>query len=290
VGLEKGKMAKPLVSIIIPTRNTEKTLPLCLRSIERQTYKNIEVIVVDNYSRDKTVEIAKAHGAAVYLKGPERAAQKNFGALKAQGDYVYFIDADFVLHPRVVEEAVSLAEEGHDAVIVLNVSDPRPSLVAKARFYERLSYHGSGVYEAARFIKRDLFLRIGGFDPRLYANEDYDLHQRLIRAGAKIGRTRNSFEIHIGEPTSLKEFTIKSAYYGPGAGAYFRKNPNPLHMTPLRPTYFKREYAAYIGRRWPQGLLIIPLLKIIQTAAALAGLIARPNPYTFLNSQKRARP
>jgi len=268
---------EPLVSIVIPTYNSERTLPLCLRSIERQTYRKIEVIVVDNYSRDKTVEIAKAQGAAVYIKGPERSAQKNFGALKARGDYVYFVDADFVLHPRVVEEAVSLAEEGHDAVIVLNVSDPRPSLVAKARFYERLSYYGSYVYEAARFIKRDLFLSVGGFDERLYVGEDYDLHNRLVKAGAKIARTRHSFELHIGEPTSLKEFIIKNAYYGTSARAYLRKNPNPLHMTPLRPTYFKREYAAYIARRWPAGIFLIPSIKTVQILAMLIGFIFKTN-------------
>jgi len=268
---------EPLVSIVIPTYNSEKYLPLCLGSIERQTYRKIEVIVVDNYSRDKTVEIAKARGAAVYLKGPERSAQKNFGALKARGDYVYFVDADFVLHPRVVEEAVSLAEEGHDAVIVLNVSDPRPGLVAKARFYERLSYCGSHVYEAARFIKRDLFLSVGGFDERLYVGEDYDLHNRLVKAGAKIARTRHSFELHIGEPTSLKEFIIRSAYYGPSAGAYLRKNPNLLHMAPLRPTYFEREYVAYLARRWPAGIFFILSIKTIQVLAMVIGFIFKMN-------------
>ena len=54
-------MSKPLVSVIIPTYNSEKTLPLCLESIKRQTYKNIEVIIVDNFSVDRTVDIAKRY-------------------------------------------------------------------------------------------------------------------------------------------------------------------------------------------------------------------------------------
>lgn len=270
-----------LVSIVIPTRNSAATLPLTLRSIERQTYSDIEVIVVDNRSSDGTVEIARRFGARVYSYGPERSAQKNYGALRARGRYVYFIDSDFVLHPRVVEESVQLLESGSDAVVVLNISDPRPSIVARARFYERLSYYGSNTYEAARFMKKSLFLRVGGFDPHLYANEDLDLHQRLLRHGARIAWTRRSFEIHLGEPRSVREYVVKSLYYGSSIGRYFRKNPNPLHMTPLRPTFFRRWFLAYMARRWPQGVLLVPLFKVLQAAAMQLGrmLPLRVSPY-----------
>jgi len=54
-------MSQPLISVIIPTYNSEKTLPLCLESIKRQTYKNIEVIIVDNFNVDRTVDIAKRY-------------------------------------------------------------------------------------------------------------------------------------------------------------------------------------------------------------------------------------
>ena len=268
-------MDEPRVSIVIPTYNSEKTLPICLESIKRQTYKNIEVIVVDNFSTDRTVEIAKKYGARVYIKGSERSAQKNYGALKAKGEFVYFIDSDFVLHSKVVEECVQLVRQGYDAVNVLNVSYPKTSLIAKARFYERLSYYGSNVYEAARFMRRSIFMKIGGFDEGLYANEDYDLHQRLVRVGAKIARTRHSFEIHIGEPKSVREFIVKSLYYGSNIKYYIRKNPNIAHITPIRPTFLRREYIAYIGRKWLPGLILVPLLKIIQAVAVQLGMLLK---------------
>ncbi|RLE90917.1 MAG: glycosyl transferase family 2 [Thermoprotei archaeon] len=268
-------MDKPLVSIIIPTYNSEKTLPICLESIKRQTYKNIEVIVVDNFSTDRTIEIAQSYGTRVYLKGSERSSQMNYGALKARGELVYFIGSDFVLHPRVIEECVQLIKQSFDAVMVLNISDPRPSLVAKVRFYERLSYYGSGTYEAARFMRKDLFIKVGGFDTKLYTNEDYDLHQRIVRAGAKIARTRHSFEIHIGEPKSVKEFIVKSLYYGSNIKYYIRKNPNIAHITPIRPTFLRREYIAYIGRKWLPGLVLVPLLKIIQATAVQLGMLLK---------------
>ena len=275
-------MDKPLVSIIIPTKNSEKTLPSCLKSIQRQTYKNIEVIVVDNYSKDKTREIARKYGAKVFLKGPERNAQFNYGVRIARGDYIYFIGSDFVLHPRVVEECVQLVKQGYDAVIVLNISYPKPSLVAKVRFYERLSYYGSGVYEAARFMRKSLFIKVGGFDTKLYANEDYDLHQRLVRAGAKIARTRHSFEIHIGEPKSIKEFIVKNIYYGSNIKYYVKKNPNIAHITPVRASFFKREYVAYLGQKWLPGLFLVPIFKVVQAIAVLIGMFftLKINPYS----------
>jgi cellulose synthase/poly-beta-1,6-N-acetylglucosamine synthase-like glycosyltransferase len=60
-----GSMS-PLVSIIIPTRNSARTLEKCLESIKHQTYSNIEVIVVDNFSDDETIEIAKKYTEKTY--------------------------------------------------------------------------------------------------------------------------------------------------------------------------------------------------------------------------------
>lgn len=68
-----SKQAKvdPLVSIVIATKNEEKNIGNCLRSIRAQSLKNIELIVVDNFSEDMTVEITKKYGAKVHTKGPE---------------------------------------------------------------------------------------------------------------------------------------------------------------------------------------------------------------------------
>ena len=54
-----------MVSVVIPTYNSERTLEKCLKSIVDQTYKNIEIIIVDKFSEDKTVEIAKSYGARI---------------------------------------------------------------------------------------------------------------------------------------------------------------------------------------------------------------------------------
>ena len=66
-----GKIV-PSVSIIITTKNEEKHIENLLRSITSQTYKNIEIILVDNYSTDRTREIAKKYTNKIYSKGPDR--------------------------------------------------------------------------------------------------------------------------------------------------------------------------------------------------------------------------
>mgnify|MGYP000209180453 CR=1 FL=1 len=271
---------KPLVSVIVITKNSEKTLYECLESVKRQTYKNIELIVVDNYSTDRTRDIAREFGARVYVKGPERSSQMNYGARVAKGDYLYFMGSDFVLTSGLIEECVSLMEQGYDAVIVWNVSDPSKSLWAKTRFYERLSYYGSGTYEGARFVKRELFFNVGGFDEEIFANEDIAFGRKLLKAGVKIGRTRHNYELHIGEPRSLKEIVIKTYYYGASVKSYFTKYKDYSFALPIRPTFFRRNFLKTL-KRWPAGFLLIPFLKIFQAVIYLIGCIVKPtiSPY-----------
>jgi len=276
--------SKPLVSVIVITRNSESTLRDCLESVKRQTYENIELIVVDNYSSDRTREIAKEFGTKVYLKGPERSAQINYGVKMAKGDYVYVIGSDFVLTPGLVAECVNLASKGCDAVIVWNVSDPSKSIWAKTRFYERLSYYGSNVYEGARFVKRDLFVKAGGFDEDLYANEDIAFGRKLYKLGVKIGRTKHNYELHIGEPRSLKEIVLKTYYYGGSVRSFFKKYGEYSYALPIRSTYFKRSFVKKMLKEWPQGFLLIPFLRLLQVALYLLGLIVKPkiSPYEIV--------
>jgi len=232
---------KPLVSVVVPTFNSERFLERCLRSVREQTYPNVEVIVVDNYSRDKTREIAKKYADLVLLKGGERSAQVNFGVRYARGKYVYRVDSDFVLEPTVIEEAVRKCEvEGFDAVCVHNTSDPTVSFWAKVRKLERDCYADDELNVAARFFRKDVFEAVGGFDENLVAGEDYDIHNRLLENGFKIGKIRSK-EIHIGEPKSLREIAKKHYYYGRTIGEFIKANPekglkqlNPIRLAFIR--------------------------------------------------------
>jgi len=232
---------EPLVSVVVPTFNSERCLERCLRSVRAQSYSNIEIIVVDNYSVDATREIAERHADSVLVKGPERCAQVNFGARYSKGKYVYYIGSDFVLELTVVEEAIRKCEsEGFDAICVHNTSDPSVSFWSRVRKLERDCYANDYLNVAARFFRKRVFQAIGGFNENLVANEDYDLHNRLVRQGFKIGFVCSK-EVHIGEPKNLAEIAAKHYYYGKTLKNFLDVNPDrgKRQISPLRPAIFR---------------------------------------------------
>ena len=95
----------PAVSVVIPARNEEKTLPALLASLQAQTQPPLEILVVDDASEDRTAQTARAHGANL-LVPPEKPSgwvgkswACQFGADSASGEILLFIDADVVLAP-----------------------------------------------------------------------------------------------------------------------------------------------------------------------------------------------
>jgi glycosyltransferase involved in cell wall biosynthesis len=211
-------------------------LEKCLRSIREQTYRNVEVIVVDNHSKDRTREIAEKYADSVLLKGSERCAQVNFGVSQAKGKYVYRVDSDFVLELNVIEEAVWACEKkGYDGIIVHNTSDPTVSFLARVRKMERDCYRDDKINVAARFWKKGVFELVGGFDVNLVAGDDYDLHNRLVKSGFRIGRIEAE-EVHVGEPKTLTEVFRKHYYYGKNIICFIRKNQRKalVQLSPIR--------------------------------------------------------
>lgn len=173
-----------LVSVIITTKNEEKNIENCLKSIKDQTFKNIELIVVDNYSEDKTVEIAKKYTTNVYSKGPERSSQRNYGAKVSSGEFMLYLDADMILSPTVIEECVEKCETGMSALYIPERIIGEGFWI-KVRDFERSFYDGT-VIDATRFIRKDLFEKMGGFDESLIGPEDWDLDRRVKEIG-KVG-------------------------------------------------------------------------------------------------------
>jgi len=254
-----------LVSVIIPTKNSAAYLERCLESIKAQTYPEIEIIVVDNHSSDATPEISARYGTVI-TGGPERSAQFNQGVNHARGAYFYRVDGDFELEPEVVEACVTAVQkEGADIVAVPNRSADG-SYWARVRQLERETYLDDDLIVAARFWRREAFEAVGGFDESLVSCEDYDLHNRMIKGGFKLGRVKPC-EIHLGEPDSLWEHTKKSFYYGPSAWRYVLKHPSQgvRQMFPLRASYWRHRGELI---KHPRELLGLILLKTAHYGAA----------------------
>lgn len=244
---------KGVVSVIIPTLNSEKTIGAVLASLERQKYPDIEIIIVDGGSVDRTLQIVGSTRSIVTLKDEERSQSKNFGATISHGEILYFIDDDFVLEESVILDAVRELNNGFDAVLIPNRCDPSGSFWNRARNLERDCYLDDWNNVATRFMKRNVFFSVGGFDKNLYSAEDYDLHLRILASGYRIVRN-SSTEWNIGEPATLGEIARKASYYGANATEFLLKYPK-LGFKLLMPFRL-----AYI-RHWKK-LLRHPFLSI----------------------------
>jgi len=229
-----------LVSVIIPTKNSEATIENCLRSIKLQTYPYVEIITVDNHSTDDTRIIAEKYGR-IYLKGPERSTQRNFGAKNANGEYLFFIDSDMELSPRVIEECVNkIQKENTYAVIVPEISVGE-GFWAKCKSLEKSCYIGDETIEAARFFKKEIFWEFNGYDEDIAGGgEDWDLPLRLRKAGYKIARINALITHHEGR-LSLWSSVKKKYYYAKTMNKYIQKHPDVAkkQLTPFRGAYLR---------------------------------------------------
>src|SRR3990167_7520433 len=105
-------MKNPLVTISIPTYNSAKSLRKCLEAVKKQTYKNLEVIIVDKNSRDKTVAVAKEFGIKnIRINKGSLLESRYEGAKNAKGKYVLILDSDQILEKDAIVRAVEKSEK-----------------------------------------------------------------------------------------------------------------------------------------------------------------------------------
>jgi glycosyltransferase involved in cell wall biosynthesis len=229
----------PLVSVIIPTKNSEETIGKCLESIKNQTYYNIEVIVVDGFSKDGTKKIAESHSLNVIQSNAARSKARNIGAGKARGRLVLFVDSDMELESSVVNECVMKIKEGYDGIIIPEVSVGE-GFWARCKALEKVCYIGDDTIEAARFFKKHVFDRVGGYDLELEAGEDWDLSHRVKRAGYNIRRA-TAFIKHNEGKLSLQKTILKKYRYGKTLRSYRTKNPEEAKQQSMliRPAFLR---------------------------------------------------
>jgi len=101
-------MPNPLVSVIVPTKNSSKFLEACLESIKNQTYKNIEIIVVLPEDSQEFLELANKYGIRLEYTNRGKNASRNTGVEAAQGKYVLLLDDDMILENKVIADCVDL--------------------------------------------------------------------------------------------------------------------------------------------------------------------------------------
>jgi glycosyltransferase involved in cell wall biosynthesis len=274
-----SSLGRVLVSVIVPTRNSARTLDACLDSIVRQSYPEVEIIVVDNASPDDTRRIAERFECAVLEIGPERSAQRNHGARHARGAYLLFVDSDMVLEPGVVTDCVAAAGLGAGAAIVPEVSFG-DGFWARCKALERSCYVGDDDIEAARFYERELFESLGGFDEELNGPEDWDLSRRAAAAGAAIARIP-SWIRHDEGRVRLAALLRKKFRYGKSYLAYraiHRAGARPQSRL-VRPAFIRNRRVLAAEPLTAAGMLAMKTLEYAAGAVGALTTVARRGRY-----------
>lgn len=191
-----------LVSIVIPIVRNDIHIKECLEHINASTYKDIEIIVVD--------------------EGLERSAQRNIGIKKSKGEYLLWLDSDMMISPRMIEDCVNKIETIEGCIgLYIPERIVTKGWFGKLRDWERQFYTGTLV-DVMRFVRlKDCPL----FDETLHGVEDSDWERRIaVKAVCDY-----SFNHH--DKVGLIKYLKKKSYYAQCIPRYKAKNPDDQLVT-----------------------------------------------------------
>jgi glycosyltransferase involved in cell wall biosynthesis len=164
----------PLVSVIMPVWNGAHFLERALGALQRSSFRDFEIIVVDDGSDDQSALVARKMGAQVLSSGVRQGvgAARNFGVQSARGSILAFVDADVAVHEDALEKIVKLLVEDESLSAVYGRYDDVPadqSTVSRFRNLLHAHVHNNASMRAATFwgglgaVRREAFFEIGGF-------------------------------------------------------------------------------------------------------------------------------
>lgn len=214
---------RPLVSVVVPTRDAARTVDRCLASLRAQTWP-VELLVVDNWSHDGTWGVVARLADVALRAGPERSAQRNLGRERAAGEWVLWVDADMVLPPDAVERSLAAARSAGAGAVFLPETSTGSGFWARCRALERRCYAGEPRIEAPRLVRADVLDRAGGFDPANTGTEDAALRNRLRAGGVRLAWA-DTVVVHDEGRLRLAAVLRKRFSYGRSLPAYRRAHP-----------------------------------------------------------------
>jgi glycosyltransferase involved in cell wall biosynthesis len=273
--MQNNGMEQPLVSVIIPTYNSERFLVKCFESLKRQTWKKVEVIVADDGSTDTTLEIAEKYECNV-IRNPKRgrAEAKNEGMRRSLGEYLLFVDSDMELIRNVIGECVELAQRAtYIGGIVIPERSVGSSFWVKARDFERSFYPGS-IVESARFFPAKLAKEVGGFEEGLIFFEESTLPYKIQKEEHGVFLRIKAVILHHEEDFSLATWLKKKFYYGKTVHLYRHKYSDYSNMQTsvwFRSALFMKNWRRFLSR--PKLAFGVTLLKILEYSATTSGVV-----------------
>ncbi|MDZ7372431.1 MAG: glycosyltransferase family 2 protein [candidate division KSB1 bacterium] len=260
----------PMVSVVIPVRNEEATIERCLRSVLDQTYPadRLEVLVVDGRSTDRTREVvqrlAQEDGRVRLIDNPDRITPvaRNLGVAQARGEIIAIIDGHCWLAEDFLERGVDcLKKTAADCVggLLTNVArtDTGRAIALVMNSPLGVGNSASRASQRAGFVdhvsfplyRREVFDRIGHFDPAMVKNQDDEFNYRLRARGGKI-------------------------YFSPQIRAYYWVRES-LHAL-WRQYFLYGQFKVEVLRRHPRQMQLRQFLPPAFVAGVIAGVVLSP--------------
>lgn len=231
----------PMISVVICAFNAERTMDDCLKSLRTLTYPNYEVIVVNDGSTDRTLEISQGYPEARIISQENRglSVARNVGIEAAKGEIVAFTDSDCVVDPDwLTYLAYRFVHDGFAAVGGPNLPPPEDSLISACvaaspggpthvLLNDEVAEHVPGCNMAFR---REVLREINGFDPVFRAaGDDVDLCWRLQNQGYPIGFSPAAMVWHYRRNT-VKAYLKQQMGYGKAEAQLYFKHPYRFNL------------------------------------------------------------
>lgn len=203
-----------LVSIVIPCWNGENFVAEAIDSALAQTYPHVEVIVIDDGSTDRTVDVLRSFGDRIRWETTPNlggCAARNLGIKLSRGEFVQFLDADDILYPEKLSRMVPLAQKAGADALALCDWEVASARASARRELAQIQYEGEDAFtfflKGGALISSPLHWKkrledVGGFRADLPCCQEYDLHLRLAANNLKL--------ICIPEPLWLQHRTSGS--------------------------------------------------------------------------------
>lgn len=189
------------ISVVIPCYNRERTIERCIKSVKNQTVKVHEIIIVDDGSDDRSIEIISSYPDVRLIRQNHKGAQaaRNLGITNATGNYIGFLDSDDEWCPDMVEECIKCIKRNPDSSIYAdcyakyedNGRLTRWNLPGESGNIYRELLIDKGPMFPGLIAPKDTLIEIGGLDERVQAYQEWETSIRL---------SKNHPMIHIKKP------------------------------------------------------------------------------------------
>lgn len=262
-------MNTPLISVIVPVYNAEKYLKRCVASILGQTYRNLELILVDDGSQDGSPAMCDEYAArdsrvrVIHKANGGVSAARNDGIDAAKGDFVAFCDNDDFYAPNMLERLVGMCLDNDCGIAhcrftkgggdFLTAPPAQPVKVFTSRQLLENFYREATIYIWDKLYRREVFRDVR-FPAGSYTMEDQMVVHHLLWAAGRVAVTREQLYYHYTNPASVmnKGFDVRWAGDALNDRVRFAERENLLRLcadTKARRVYEER-YLLAMNRRY----------------------------------------